>query len=254
MRYPLTLAIAWAACGLAHAQTALKFGPRVGGMATTAAYTSFDTHKFAPGYVFGAELGGLVQAQRAHWALQMSALYTRKGFQLHETYRPAGRPIGTSYQIKETYRLNYLTLPINVAYTQHANGQGFQMFAGGYMGLLLNGRWKYDDRFLEPQPNGDVYGAVSLGHEKEVRPSQKRPSNPPSRIGDVYSRRVDAGVQAGVGYCFSRILVQGTYSLGFVNLAPDYNTRLLVYGSSAPESYANRAVHVSVAYLLVKTK
>ncbi|SNC62855.1 Outer membrane protein beta-barrel domain-containing protein [Hymenobacter gelipurpurascens] len=224
-------------------------------MATTSAYTSYDTHKFVPGYVFGAELGGLMQAQRAHWALQISALYAQKGFQLQEIYQPAGRPTGTSYQIKETYRLNYLTLPVNVVYTQHATGQGFQVFAGGYMCLLLNGKWEYDDRLLEPQPNGDVYGAVSLSHEKEVRPSQKQPPVVATGLDNyIYSRRVDAGVQAGLGYCYSHILLQGTYSLGFVNLAPTSFTGTLVYGPSSPKSYANRGMQLSVSYLLGKNE
>ncbi|QJX48683.1 PorT family protein [Hymenobacter taeanensis] len=195
---------------VAYSQTTIHFGPHVGGVATTAAYAAYDKHRFTPRSVLGVALGGTIQAQQKQWALQISGLYAQRGFRLQDEYQPVGTPEGTSYLINETYQLSYLSLPVNLAYTQRPNGQGFQVFAGGYVSMLLKGHWEYNDSFLTPQPNGEVFRSSYLGHDKDILPSPKQPTTAASGLDYyIYSRRVDAGLQAGIGYRFSRVLIQG---------------------------------------------
>ena len=132
-----------------------------------------------------------------------------------------------------TTHLNYLALPLSVAYTQHTNGLGFQAFAGPYIGLLLGGTYNhlYTNHSVSPPLSILREGHVQVGDTYSTTSY------------DEYSRSLDAGVQAGVGYRMSLLLVQATYSLGLKNVAANYAQPI------SPTSY-NRALQLSAAYLV----
>jgi hypothetical protein len=110
----------------AHAQTTFQVGPRVGLNLTSSRFTGlYSPTPSAIRSGFEADLVGNLAV--GHWALQPAVLFTQKGYTTHGSAITIDWPI--TYD--EDMRYQYLTAPINVAYTQHQNGQGVQVFAGG---------------------------------------------------------------------------------------------------------------------------
>ena len=62
-----------------------------------------------------------------------------------------------------------------------------------------------------------------------------------------YSRRLDTGLQAGLGYRLGAFQLQASYSLGLRNLATQYRFGAYTYNEAA---YRNRAWQVSLSYLV----
>ncbi|RZK31585.1 MAG: PorT family protein, partial [Hymenobacter sp.] len=137
-----------------------------------------------------------------------------------------------------TIRLNYLTLPVNLAYTQRSDGQGLQAFAGPYASCLVGGHYQNDFNFYTLGATGTFTGQVAAGDHN------------PGTAGSnaTYSKRWDVGVQAGLGYRYQQVLLQVGYSLGLRNLAatiPGYPAGTLV---TATPIY-NRGFQACLAYL-----
>ena len=184
----------------------------------------------AIGYRAGGEAGFAGNWARGHWALQAGARYSRRGYtQRDQVVLVSGTPpvVATA-----DYRLNYLAVPVSVAYTQFANGQGMQGYAGVYAARFLAGRYEKSD--LAPgRPN-------AVGR---VRPADVQAL---SFGGTEYVRPWDAGLQAGVGYRYGAALLQAGYAHGLRSLAPNTNVgggRLL---TGAP--YYNQTFSLSLTY------
>ncbi|RSK49830.1 porin family protein [Hymenobacter rigui] len=237
MKFSFILPVVVFGCSAAQAQTVISFGPRLGFNASTSHY-SYD-RTFTTKYKPGGSVGVMAEARRGHLALQAAALYEQKGFRLDDEYKS-----GSDYsRQKDTYRLNYLTLPVQVVYTQHEDGQGVQILAGSYVGMLLNGQLQYDDYY-----QNRVIGELAFRGESKIKPAST--IDYPSQ--GAYSQRFDAGVQAGVGYRYNNLLVQAEYSLGLRDLRPRYND---VNGNRfISPSYYNRVVQLSASYLFSITK
>jgi hypothetical protein len=214
----------------AHAQVSFSGGPRVGLNVATLHFPDKSSSMRA-----GFEAGLTGNLQLGHFAVQPSLLFSQKG------YRTSGDLMGidapASY--KETIRHNYLTLPVNLAYTLGEKGQGLQVFAGPYVGLFLGGT--YTRRVHEDGYFGGP--AIDRDYEGKVKAASAY-TNGANR----YAQRIDAGLQAGVGYCLSGWQVQAGYSLGLRNLASSYQasdgTRY-----REPTNY-NRVFQLSLSYLV----
>ena len=192
------------AASVAQAQSAFSIGPLAGlSVAGTNPSTSPDiTITYRPGF----EAGIQSVVQFGHVAVQPSLRFSQKG--LHDYYEQGlfERAIG--------YRLNYLTLPLNVAYSLRDNGQGLHVFAGPYVGMLLGGNY---------QETVDDHGAGG-GHyslEGDIKPGERYVVPP---VGTTYypllSHRFDLGVQLGVGYRLGNLLAQTSFSFGLRDLGP----------------------------------
>lgn len=215
----------------AHAQATFSFGPRLGLNASTAHFTYIETSTHA-----GVEAGLTGTLQVGHFAVQPSLLFSQKGYQVRGGLVSFDTPV--TYE--ETVRLNYLTLPLNLAYTLGKAGQGLQVFAGPYLGLLVGGNYQRQVR----QAGGYLGGPAS---ETELRGKVKAASVF-SDIDNRYSQRLDAGLQAGIGYRLKGWQVQAGYSLGLRNLAASYQG----YNGTLYREAANynRAFQVSLSYLV----
>lgn len=203
----------------AQAQTTFSIGPQVGlnvSGATNAA-PSNTTYTYRAGFEAGVQ--GAVQF--GHLAILPSLRFSQKG--LHRHY-------GYDFGSTETdYRINYLTLPVNVAYCLRRDGQGFQAFAGPYVGLLLGGNYQFTS---SNGPSSSVEGRIRAGDYYAV-------PAPGTTTYDVLFRRFDAGVQAGLGYRIGKVLVQADFSFGLTDLAPTFSS-----------SY-NRTAQASLSYLFM---
>ena len=215
----------------ARAQVAFHLGPSLTGVFATAAQEggSSDIITSRPGF----EAGVLASWQRGHFALQPALRYAQRGSR--QTPGPQVAD-GFSYDT----RLHYLTLPVQLAYTQHPDGRGFQVFAGPYLGWLLGGHYTRSGGIAGQTLAGDVVGA----DEHTVDVGSQLPDY------SFYARHLDLGAQAGVGYQLGPALWQVSYSLGLRNVATPltYTHNGAVIGGDNPV-YRNRAIQVSVSYL-----
>jgi hypothetical protein len=214
----------------AHAQATFSFGPRVGLSLATAHFPDKSSSPHA-----GLEAGLTGSLQLGHFAVQPSVLFSQKGYHSHGNLISIDSPV--TYE--ETVRLNYLTLPLNLAYTLGKAGQGLQVFAGPYVGLLVGGNYTQQ-----------VHQAGYLGgpaHDGEYSGKVKAASVF-SHTDNRYSQRVDAGLQAGVGYRLKGWQVQAGYSLGLRNLASSFQS----YDGALYREAANynRVFQVSLSYLV----
>jgi hypothetical protein len=211
--------------GTAQAQTTFSVGPRVGLNISSARFPSDNRPmtQSRPGF----EAGLTSTVQFGHFAVQPSLLFSQKG------YRTSGYQFSFDMLIpyEEDVRLNYLTLPLNLAYSLGRDGQGLQVFCGPYASLLLGG--KYAQRISGF--DGDYTGNIKAANM--TSDSQNR-----------YSRRFDGGLQAGLGYRLNGFQLQASYSLGLRNLAVPYQA----YDGQIyhPSAYYNRSYQVSLSYLL----
>jgi hypothetical protein len=217
-----------------QAQVRFSIGPQVALTRATIHYQ--DPQYFPASYRTGFEAGLVSTIAWGHFALQPAVRYAQKGYHVAGTYTYPDNLPPYSFETQADYRLNYLTIPLNFLYTQQPTGQGVQVFAGPYLSVLVGGHYEAQTTYLNASHAlvkegrvvaGDVGGTVA---------------------DEASSRRVDAGLQAGVGYRYGATLLQASYSLGLRNLASD--TQLTpVATPNAQEAYYNRAFQLSFAYL-----
>jgi hypothetical protein len=217
------------AAPLAHAQVRFSAGPQVGYTLTT---VNFKIDNGAATYVTssrsGFTAGVMADIGFGHLAIQPAVQFTQKGYDQVATYS-----LVTSNRIS----LNYLAIPVNLAYTQHSDGQGAQVFAGPYLGILLGGNYSAET----------TGGQVSNPEKGKVVAAESYTPN--FMDSNFYSRRVDAGLQFGLGYRYQGLLLQAVYSLGLTNQA-SVAEQLPGGPRYAPITYRNRAFQLSLAYLL----
>lgn len=206
----------------AQAQTTFSIGPQMGLTVAGASNPSPNTTTIH--YRTGFEAGLQSIMQFGHLAVQPSLHFAQKG--LDEHY---GRNLYSRYT---DYRLNYLTLPVNVAYSLHPDGQGLQVFAGPYIGMLLGGNYQLtsDDRSAFGGTSS-YEGAIEAGTIYTVPAPGSTAPQP--RL----CRRFDMGLQVGLGYRFGKLLAQAEFAFGLSDLYP-----LL------PSAH-NRTAQASVSYL-----
>ncbi|RZK34379.1 MAG: PorT family protein [Hymenobacter sp.] len=234
---PLALALLTTAAA-AQAQTRFRFGPQVGYSQTTINYNpNSQYNEAAIHYTSGFSAGVLADIGFGHWAIQPALQFAQKGYDQTITERfvyPNSRTVDIHTQ------LNYLALPLNVAYTQRPDGQGAQVFAGPYVGLLLGGH--YTTELARTSQSGTQYESYS---GQVVAAESFTPSFTDT---NSYSRRLDAGLQLGLGYRYQGLLAQASYSLGLRDLQSRLDDPNSGYYDPEP-TYQSRAFQFSLGYL-----
>ncbi|MBO2007600.1 porin family protein [Hymenobacter negativus] len=202
--------------GVANAQDGFSFGPQLGG---NLSILHASTHATTLGQLRpGFEAGVLAAWQHQHWSLQSGLCFSQQGTSNY------ARPY-TLVAESIDYRLNYLQLPLAVAYALRPTGRGLQVFAGPYLSLLVGG--KQDTR---------------AGNAPVVSTPVRRAGGTPSYDNAVYTQGLDAGLQAGLGYRTERLLFQASASLGLRDLSVSPADVL-------HSPYYSRGLRLSVAYL-----
>ena len=225
----------------AHAQASFSFGPRLGGN-VSAAHFSSGGDKIASR--LGFEAGVMGSLQFGHVAVQPAVLFAQRGY----TRTPTFYDSGFGGLTRASVRLNYLTIPLQVAYVQRTNGQGFQLSAGPYVSFLVGGNSlsDYQFPFAGAQQQRQAVAAAAV-HTTDIRPYSQEPNY------TVYSRRLDLGAQVGLGYRLSGALLQVSYSHGLRNVA---TTELYTINGMAPAydtnnpAYRNRSLQIALSYLV----
>jgi hypothetical protein len=226
----------------AQAQVHFRIGPQVGYTLSSASFSVADyPDYFTPSgsYRSGFAAGMVAQVGfTEHLSIQPAVLYVLKapGVTISSYYQPNNY----YYYDEYTFQFNYLTLPINLLYSQRANGQGGQILLGPYLGWLLGGTYTHGARagYGSSITGGGTYsGKVEAGDTYTTG----------SKDSNYYSRQLDAGLQAGIGYGFQALQLQATFSLGLRNIGA-------AYAPSANNYYQapvirNRSFQLSAAYL-----
>ena len=243
----------------AKAQAKFNIGPQVGAASSISSYS--DQANFSNGgrpyqtrYLAGFEAGVAGALTFGNLEVQPALLFSQRGFRIEDDYINYYYHATTSVRL----RLNYLCLPLSVAYTFRATGHGLQVFAGPYVGLLLGGTYTFHNTYGGYRRLGyAIQGTLPVEGSGRYRsgsndPAAFNPTGPTPQITTYYSRRVDAGLQVGLGYRFGNSLVRAGYSLGLTN--PGVGSQVDYGGSAgvyikAPPSYSNQAFQLSFAYL-----
>ncbi len=230
--------------GAARAQSIFSVGPQLGANAMSCRYVGnpnvYATPYVSPTYRAGAEVGVQAEVAGAHFALQPAVRFAQQGFGVRAAYDEVVNGGAVSaVTVDVHYRLNYLTVPLHVAYAFRAGGQGWQLFAGGYGSVLLGGR----ARFRNSSRTSGFYEAHAADRAVKAGPEDQNDGN-------AYFRRYDAGVQAGVGYRCRGVLVHAGYRLGLANTGVSYPLNTPNYRDGP--AYHNRGFLLTAAYLFRK--
>lgn len=227
---------------VAQAQTTLRIGPKAGLLLSSNSFHVADYPDYfttSGSYRPGFEVGAVAQIGfGSHFAVQPALLYARQGsgFGTYSYYQP------NNYSYKEEYTLglNYLTLPISLLYSQRAGGRGGQVFLAPYMSWLLGGTYRST---IGSANSTSVAGGTTFSGE--VKAGDTYATN--QRDTNYYMRRLDAGLQVGIGYGFEALQVQASFGLGLRNIGAAYAPNAGNY-YEAPV-IKNRGFQVSAAYL-----
>jgi hypothetical protein len=230
----------------AAAQTTFRLGLRGGAnraLTTVAASGnssgnypfSYSTDKAA---LYAWQAGVVLEAASGKFAFQPALVFTQKGEKTSIALSASGVTGYTATQTTSTNLYNWLELPLNVVYTLHGD-HGLQVFAGPYLALAVGGRQRgtttatsYYGSAVDPLPgravdfdNATTYGA------------------------GTNNRRLDAGVNFGVGYRQGPIQVQLGYGLGLRNLHQPADTRRVDFGHElAADAAYNRGAQLTGTY------
>ena len=183
---------------------------------------SFSQLKF--GVKGGVNLANIAQDYKDasdEEATKMSVLYTFGGvidFSLSDAMSIQSGLLlsakGYSVDVKEEYDatgfdryvINYLEIPVSFAYKI----KGFQVYAGPYVAFGIFGKNKWDLKGDGWDDSGDAKFKFVM---KEVDLESLADDELPAK-------RVDYGLNFGVGYQLGPILINAGYSLGLANLTP----------------------------------
>jgi hypothetical protein len=212
----------------AQAQVRFSAGPQLGYSLATSTYkfqafATYDT-QYRSGVVGGVtgELG------LGHVFVRPAVLYVQKGYNQEETR------FNSSQVTTSRVRLDYLTVPLHLGFAQHRDGQGVQVFAGPYFGLLLGGHYTRSTSSPSTSTRTASGGGIWENNVSDTNTS------------DEPYRAIDFGLQGGVGYRHQQLLAQLEYSAGFLNADFQRGGPSAFYGSTA---YLNRGFQLALAYL-----
>jgi len=210
----------------AQAQVSISIGPKVGENLSNRhiAGNGNTDHRF--GWVAGAQ----ASFTWGRFALQPALLFSQKGnsYSTDVDYRNATNLPFQHRTYTSQLRLNYLTLPVNFTFAPSGTATGPQFFAGPYVSALLGGNFKTTVSGL-----GSETSPVYAGDRSKV-------------VDGYYAGRLDAGLQAGLGFRCEHLVFQAEYSLGLRDIEHTY-----IFAGQATSYVAsyNRGFQASASYL-----
>ncbi|HEX8328547.1 MAG TPA: porin family protein [Hymenobacter sp.] len=196
----------------AAAQPTFRFGMRGGFNRATSTVEASHTSPSSAYYYLATKSpihtwqgGAVLEVAFRRFSLQPALLFSQKGERLGATTSISGFAGVSSTEVSSVKRFNWLELPVNVVYGLH----NFQVFAGPYVALGVGGRERGTQRQASPTAK---YARIEF--TKKVQYGS-----------NTENRRLDAGVNFGLGYRKGPWQVQLGYGVGLLNLHqvdPDY--------------------------------
>ncbi|TGE26968.1 porin family protein [Hymenobacter metallicola] len=218
------LAAALLVAGATTAQAQVTFGPRVGlNLANISQDLEDSDDEVDTKFLLAPQVGLTLNAQFGNLSIQPSLLFSQKGFKIEEEETSGG----ASLKYEVTQRMNYAEIPVNFVYTT-GETEGFQIFAGPYIGIGLGGKSKYKlSGFINEEGENKIKFANKYGDEDDTD----------------YVRALDLGLNAGVGYKAGPVQAQLGYGLGFSNLIPNDED-----DTEPKDKIKNRVIQLSLSY------
>ncbi|MCC3155979.1 PorT family protein [Hymenobacter sp. 15J16-1T3B] len=163
------------------------------------------------------QFGVVLEAARGPLALQTGLLFSQKGTVIRSqvTLTSFDSPQYNLYRDGRTVaRYHWLELPLNVVYSPGRSG--LQLFAGPYVAVGVGGKAATVIHNSSNDPTQQVVPTTRFTDKIEYGPSEA--GNGTLSIRGYYSRRLDAGFNAGIGYRRGPVQLQLGYGLGLLNL------------------------------------
>ena len=225
-----TLALLALTSSAAQAQTTITFGPRLGVNLSRFSYSGtpqqFDDVKS----MAGVQVGATANISFGNLAFQPSLIFSQKGAELKSSGRAVNDGYPFTYAITASPKLSYIELPLNFVYTSGGD-HGFQLFAGPYVAMGVGGGGSYNVAITSTDPdlalfNGDYPGTLKVEYGTQQNDNAAAPNNPNATSAPplvLTFRRLDAGLNGGIGYRVGPFQAQLGYGLGLVNFVPNDN-------------------------------
>ena len=174
------------------------------------------------------QVGATANTSFGNLAFQPSLIFTQKGAELKSAGRAVSNGYPFTYTITASPKLNYFELPLNFVYTA-GNDHSFQLFAGPYVAMAVGG--SYNTAFTSTNPdlsmfNGNYPGTLKVEYGTRQNDNAAAQNNPNTTSAPplvLTFRRLDAGLNGGVGYRVGAFQAQLGYGLGLVNFVPNDN-------------------------------
>lgn len=192
-------------------------------------FTNLSADKSA---IYAWQAGVVLEANFGKLALQSGLVFSQKGERLHTA--TSSRDTGFAFYTDQTStnRYNWLELPLNLVYTRHGD-YGWQVFAGPYVALAVGGRQV-----------GTALRANAVAKFAPLAIDTQVSYGP-----GTDNRRLDAGLNFGVGYRQGPLQVQLGYGLGLRNLRQGNGTVFYDYGHNFDADAAyNRVAQLTGTY------
>ena len=231
-RFTLSFLVVLLSSSAAFAQPTFRLGLRGGinraSSTVEAANTSLSSQYYysaSKSALYAWQAGAVLEVAFRRFALQPALIFSQKGEQFDASTSISGFAGVSSTEISTINRYNWLELPVNVVYTLHS----FQLFAGPYVALGVGGRRHGTGRNTYPV---GILGFQSYDFDEKIRYGS-----------DTANRRLDAGVNLGLGYRKGPLQVQLGYGMGLRNLhqQPDVNDLIIEYPQFSHDFNADRA-------------
>ena len=224
------------------ANAQIEIGPKIGLNIGSAAYSEGDVdgQKYEAAWegdgnskktFLGLQLGLSINAPISEAiSIRPEVLFSQKGIKVEQK--------NDDYTAVYTNKVNYLEVPVNVSYGLPIGDNKLELFAGPYVAFAMGGKFSSDvdkDDFKEDNEyNYSVTGKKipKDGREKET----------------AYVNSMDAGINLGVGFRVSSILIAAQYSLGLSNTGANYEDSDLQDDRVNDEVYKNRVLSFSLTY------
>lgn len=210
-RFYLLLLTALLGAATASAQPTFRLGLRGGLNCASSTVEPSSTSPSSAYYystsksgIYAWQAGAVLEVAFRRFALQPALIFSQKGEQFDAATTIIGFAGVNSTETSTVNRYNWLELPVNVVYTLH----NFQLFAGPYVALGVGGRQHGTLLSASSVTPGNTYGPYDFA--AKVRYGS-----------DTENRRLDAGVNFGVGYRQGPLQLQLGYGLGLRNLHQD---------------------------------
>ena len=140
--FPLLVLASGLGLGVAQAQTSFSFGPRLGGNLSTATFNTLaqatagnSMASISRSSLAGFQVGVAASIGNGPWLVQPALVFSQKGLKQSATATDTFGNETITENLSVTSRVNFLELPVNIAYAFGADGQGFQVFAGPYLAM-----------------------------------------------------------------------------------------------------------------------
>lgn len=180
------------------AQTKITFAPEAGLNLSTVRSKSNGERDDNVKPRLGGKVGGVVNfGITKHLSVQPGLFFSMKGANYKYTETVGG--VTTTAESKTN--VNYLELPVNVAYQFGTGKSGLFIYAGPYVGYALSGKSKYKS----------TTGNISTENTRDITFGDN--------LGDV--KRLDVGANIGVGYILPMgLYFRAQYGHGFTSIEP----------------------------------